>query len=333
MPRSGCSTSSVISNTVTGTTGEIAYRQRCSAACRATSTCAPHRVSATFTASDGCTENEPSANQALDPLRTSPDDQHRDQRQHPDHQHGRGQRAQPARRDAQPDVEHQQPGHAEHQLPGEHRVRRAVRGVGLDRGRREHHDQPEQREQPEHPDDQVQRGERAAQPQPERGDGPADRQPQPGAPARRARRRGGRTCGRPDVRWPACRGACPPGARAVTRSGVCPRPGCCPIRRDRPRRGRPRSRHVRRRRPPARSPTTLATAPPPVPPRRPPVPRVPAAVTAATSTPPPCTPPPSPSERHVRPTGLAESAVRSAEGGAGAVMGRGFRGAPGRRAR
>src|SRR5918998_2948214 len=72
MPRSGCRTSNVSSTTVTGTTGESAYFQRCMTARRATRTWAPHSVSATFTASDGCTENAPNVNQARDPLRVSP---------------------------------------------------------------------------------------------------------------------------------------------------------------------------------------------------------------------------------------------------------------------
>ena len=72
IPRSGCSTRRVSSTTVTGTTGDSAYRQRCITARRATSTCAPQSVSATLTASEGCTENDPKANHALDPLRTSP---------------------------------------------------------------------------------------------------------------------------------------------------------------------------------------------------------------------------------------------------------------------
>ena len=72
MPRSGSSTSSVNSTTVTGTTGDSAYFHRCITARRATSTCAPHSVSATFAASEGCTVNDPTANQAREPLRVTP---------------------------------------------------------------------------------------------------------------------------------------------------------------------------------------------------------------------------------------------------------------------
>src|SRR3954464_7283671 len=72
IPRSGCSTSSVRITTVTGTTGESAYFQRCMTARRAASTWAPHSVSATFTPSDGWKENVPIANHAFEPLRSTP---------------------------------------------------------------------------------------------------------------------------------------------------------------------------------------------------------------------------------------------------------------------
>ncbi len=72
MPRSGCSTSNVKTSSVTGTTGFSACFHRCITARRATSTCAPHSVSATFTASDGCSDTAPNVNQDRDPPRTDP---------------------------------------------------------------------------------------------------------------------------------------------------------------------------------------------------------------------------------------------------------------------
>ena len=68
-----------------------------------------------------------------------------------------------------------EPERAEHQLLGEHRVRRAAGRVALHRRRREHHDQPEQRQQAEDAEDEVQRGQRAAQPLGERGRAAAQR--------------------------------------------------------------------------------------------------------------------------------------------------------------
>ena len=98
---------------------------------RSASTCAPHSVSATFAASEGCTVNGPNANQAREPLRS---DAERGRAPRPaarrrPRRNGGGQRPQLPRRDPQPDPEHREPGHAEQQLLGEHRVRRAARRV------------------------------------------------------------------------------------------------------------------------------------------------------------------------------------------------------------
>jgi hypothetical protein len=72
MPRSGCSTSNTKISNETGTTGDSACFQRCMRLRRSASTCAPQSVSATLTASDGCTENGPKANHAREPPRRAP---------------------------------------------------------------------------------------------------------------------------------------------------------------------------------------------------------------------------------------------------------------------
>ena len=194
MPRSGCSTSSV-SSTHRDRDDRGAARTS-SGACtarRATSTCAPHSVSATFTASDGCTENDPNANQARDPLRIVADGiSTATSDSTPTTQRDRGERAQPraagsaarARTAAGPGTQNISCRvNTEYDEPSG--------GERLHRRRREHHDQPEQREQPEHAEHQVQRGERAAQPLAERGCRAADREAQPvrrDRPPRRAHR-------------------------------------------------------------------------------------------------------------------------------------------------
>ena len=105
--------------------------------------------------------NGPSANQLREPLRGRRRDQHRDQQHQADDQ----QRPGPARAAAAAGAAARartatEPEHAEQQLLGEHRVRRAARGVGLDRRRREHHHQAEQRSSPKTAEHQVQRGQR-----------------------------------------------------------------------------------------------------------------------------------------------------------------------------
>jgi len=72
MPRSGCRISSTKISRETGTTGESACFHRCSTLRRRASTCAPHRVSATLTPSDGCSESGPNTNHAREPPRSAP---------------------------------------------------------------------------------------------------------------------------------------------------------------------------------------------------------------------------------------------------------------------
>ena len=171
MPRSGCRISSTKISSETGTTGESACFQRCSTLRRRARTCAPHSVSAILTPSDGCSENGPNANQAREPPRRAPIPGMRTATSStiPSSSIGAASIRSFCGGMRSPAQNRSKPERAEHELLDEHRVRRPVGRVALDRRGREHHDQPEQRQQAEDAENEVQRGQRAAQPLGERG--------------------------------------------------------------------------------------------------------------------------------------------------------------------
>ena len=149
VPMSGWARMSTQAKPVTMSSGPMIRRSAASSSRRRVMKSAANRVRASFISSDGCRRNCPKPTQRLDPMActprpgTSTTKSRRERHQH-------DQRAEaPQLAVVEADGQPQDDGADRHPhgLPDEDGPRRAVGGDGDDRGRRAHHDEPDDAEQ------------------------------------------------------------------------------------------------------------------------------------------------------------------------------------------
>ena len=167
VPRSGCSITRPTISRNTGATGISSARRERRLERRAARTWAAHSNSASLATSLGwnCRALPTPIQLACAVVEvTDSRHEHRDQ-QHERHDDRRGgQRADQPQRHPHHEEERDETQQGEPGLVGEYRERGLALLEGPHRRRRQHHQQPEPEQQPEHRKDQVQRGHRAVEP-------------------------------------------------------------------------------------------------------------------------------------------------------------------------